>query len=251
MMTSAPARHILSFGGGVNSVALMVLLVTERQPLDEVVFADTGVELPETYEYLPLVTDYLARHGIPFHTITPRRDGRNLYDICWERKVFPSTIWRWSTRDFKVNPIHRYYRGLKTSIRQYLAIAHDEFERMRTSREDYITNIYPLVDRKMTRSDCVDIIEKAGLPLPVKSSCFFCPFSSIGRWKWLHETHPHLYEKAVALEENSKHFPSQRLTDQIFRKRSAVTLRELPMYFDSDRNVVSETNSLCGAECHT
>lgn len=251
MTNRLPARHILSFGGGVNSVALMVLLVREHQPLDEVVFADTGVELPETYEYLPLVTEYLTRHGVPFNTITPRRDGRNLYDICWERKVFPSTIWRWSTRDFKVNPIRRYYRTLKAPIRQYLAIAYDEFERMKTSGVDYITNVYPLVERRLTRSDCVSIIESAGLPLPVKSSCFFCPFSTIGRWKWLHDKHPHLYEKAIALEENSKHFPSQRLTDQVFRKRAAVTLRELPMYFGGARVDTDGPDSLCGAECHT
>lgn len=246
-------KHILSFGGGVNSVALMVWLTRLKLPLDEVVFADTGAELPETYAYLPVAERYLSQYQVPLRVIPARVRGRDLYETCWERKVFPSAIWRWSTRDFKVKPIHRHYRTLDAHVNQYLAIAYDELERMKTSKVPYVTNIYPLVDQKIERSQCADLIQEAGLPLPVKSSCFFCPFSSLDRWKWLHEHHPDLYERAVALEENSKHFPSQRLTDQVFRKRASVTLRELPQVFGTVQQLASEDMEElpCGGECMT
>ena len=42
--------------------------------------------------------------------------------------VFPSAIWRWSTRDYKVTPIHRHYREIGGHINQYLAIAWDEVD---------------------------------------------------------------------------------------------------------------------------
>ena len=45
----------LSFGGGVNSTALAVLLVRGKLPQFEpwrIVFSDTGEERPETYTYL-------------------------------------------------------------------------------------------------------------------------------------------------------------------------------------------------------
>lgn len=245
----AETRHILSFGGGVNSVALMVWIIQHNHPLDEVVFADTGVELPETYAYLPLVQDYLAMHRVKFTHLEARVRGRNLYETCWERRVIPSTIWRWSTRDFKVRPIHRYYRSLDAHINQYLAIAYDEFQRMKTSRVSFITNIYPLVTQRLSRQDCIALIRQANLPVPVKSSCFFCPFSTLDRWKWLHETHPDLYQKAIALEERSKHFPTQRLTDQVFRGRNEVTLRELPQFFGSLSG--DDPIGPCGGECHT
>lgn len=245
-------RHILSFGGGVNSAALMVWLTQHNRPLDEVVFADTGVELPETYQYLPLVESYLSPYEIPLTIIPARVRGRDLYETCWDRKVIPSTIWRWSTRDFKVKPLHRYYRSLNTPINQYLGIAYDELDRMRSSPTPNIRNLYPLVEQRMTRADCVVLIEEAGLPLPVKSSCFFCPFSSLDRWKWLYENHPDLYQRAVALEENSKHFPSQRLTDQIFRHRANVTLRELPRLFADELDVDGQdAPTPCGGECMT
>lgn len=243
-------RHILSFGGGVNSVALMILLIREGAPLDEVVFADTGGEVPETYEYLQTTQDYLARHNIPF-VVLSKRVGRDLYSTSWRRRVFPSAIWRWSTRDFKVLPILAHYRMIGGHINQYLAIAYDEVERMRDSAAGYVTNIYPLIDRKIKRSGCIEIIQQEGLPIPVKSGCYFCPFNSLERWKWLSIQHPDLYQKAIDLEENSKHYPSQRLTDQVFRSRASVTLRELPTYFHRLDVLSSHQGSPCGGECMT
>ena len=246
-------HYILSFGGGVNSVALMVLLLQERLPLDGVVFADTGDELPETYAYLDVARAYLRKHQLDL-TVVRKRNGKSLYETSWDRRVFPSAIWRWSTRDFKVTPIHRHYRSLGGNVNQYLAIAWDEIERMKDSRVDYVHNLYPLIDRKITRAGCVEIIEGAGLPVPSRSACYFCPFNSVDRWRQVYRDHPDLYEKAMALEEHSKHFPSQRLTDQAFRDQRDVSLRTLARMFDHGEALPvlahAETEP-CGAECMT
>ena len=115
-VTRTGTRHILSFGGGVNTVALMIVLVDEGFPLDEVVFSDTGGEVPETYEYLETVDSYLKKHSITFRTVSKSVSGSDLYGTCSRRKVIPSVMWRWCTRDFKVAPIHAYYRSLNAHI---------------------------------------------------------------------------------------------------------------------------------------
>ena len=248
-----PVKHILSFGGGVNTVALMVLLLEEGAPLDEVVFADTGGEVPETYAYLDVARAYFEERGVPFRVVSKRINGtRDLYETCWHRRVIPSALWRWATRDFKVKPIHNYYKTLGAHINQYVGIAFDEIDRMKDSLVPYVTNIYPLIDRKMKREDCVRVIEGAGLPVPVKSGCFFCPFNSMDRWRWLHLNHPDLFDRAVALEENSKHFPDQRLTDQVFRTRDHVILRNLGQRFMLQQGIPTELRQApCGADCMT
>ena len=48
-MKGAFMRYILNMGGGVNSVALLVELINRGIQLDEVIFADTGAEMPHTY----------------------------------------------------------------------------------------------------------------------------------------------------------------------------------------------------------
>jgi hypothetical protein len=242
----------LSYGGGVNSVALMILLIQEKLPLDGVVFADSGGEVPETYAYLDTAREYLAPHGITLTVVA--KTGLNLYDTCMKRQVIPSTLWRWSTRDAKVTPILRHYRSLGTHVNQYLAIARDEAHRMKDSRVEYVTNIYPLIERKLTRDDCVQIITDAGLPLPPKSACFFCPFSSVSRWRWLYDEHPDLFEKAMVLEEQGKHFPTQRLTNIAFRDRLDISLRTLGESFSTGLPLPvlqAPEEEPCGAECMT
>jgi 3'-phosphoadenosine 5'-phosphosulfate sulfotransferase (PAPS reductase)/FAD synthetase len=231
---------VLSYGGGVNTTALMVMLVRKKMPFDVAVFADTGGELPETYRYLKTAHDYLDRHGVQLKIVKSK--NRTLYDTCKHRRVVPSRIWRWSTRDYKIRPIHAYYRSLGTNIREYLGIAYDEIERMKESREPYIKSEFPLIDWKMTREDCIKVIKSARLPVPVKSGCYFCPFQDIPRWHELHDRHPELYEKAMELEETSKHFPEQRLNRHTLRglmSRNFVDGNKLRILSDEP----------CGAYC--
>ena len=246
------SAHVLSFGGGVNTVALMVLLIQHQSPLDCAIFADTGGETPETYRSVEAAREYLAEHNVPLHIVKARPRLTDLYETASRRRVIPSVQWRWCTRDFKVNPIHKFYSALGTHINQYIGIAYDEIHRMKDSGQDCITNLYPLIDLRMTRRDCIDVITQAGLAVPEKSGCFFCPFNSTDRWRQLLDRHPTLFEKAIALEEHSKHFPSQRLTDQVFRERDRVTLREYrERLLKGTDGVQIPEGMACGGDCMT
>ena len=244
--------YFLSFGGGVNTVALMVMLVQEGAPLDGVIFADTGGETSETYRSVEVAKEYLGENQISFTTVQARPRETDLYGTAFRRRVIPSVQWRWCTRDFKVRPIHKYYRGLDCHVNQYMGIAVDEIHRMKDSREPFVTNLYPLIDNRLTRSDCIAVIESAGLPVPQKSGCFFCPFNSTERWRELLKLQPELFDKAIELEENSKHFPSQRLTDQMFKERDQVTLREYRsrLLDGADTGQIPE-GMACGGDCMT
>lgn len=47
------------------------------------------------------------------------------------------------------------------------------------------------------------VIERAGLPRPGKSSCFFCPSMKKKEIQALWENYPDLFERAIALEHGS------------------------------------------------
>ena len=248
---SGPA-HVLSFGGGVNTIALMVMLVRDGAPLDAAVFADTGGEVPETYESVETAREYLDKYGIPMVIVKARPRQTDLYETALRRRVIPSVQWRWCTRDFKVNPIHKFYSQLGVHVYQYMGIAFDEIHRMKDSKENHITNLYPLIDNRITRQGCIDVITEAGLPVPEKSGCYFCPFNSTDRWRYLLDRHPFLFEKAIALEENSKHFPRQRLTDQVFRERDRVTLRDYRLRLIKGTETAHVLDGAeCGGHCMT
>jgi len=235
-------KHILSFGAGLNSTALLVLLVEKKYPLDEVVFADTGAEVPETYEHLKIVDSYLRKHDVSLNIV--RSKNRTLYETCQRRKVIPSQIWRWSTRDYKITPIHAYYRSLGVPVIQYLGISYEERDRIKKSGVPYVKNVFPLVEKKLTRQDCIDIIclSDYDFPMPARSGCFFCPFNSLSRWTEIYENHKDLFLKAKKLEENSKHFPKQRL----MRWTLAVLEKKL-----ENKETLPEVHvkKLCSSEC--
>lgn len=84
-----------------------------------------------------------------------------------------------------------------------------EAPKKRLSREDwldkhYFVYWYPLMEWNFDRERCKEVIARAGLPIPVKSACFFCPASKKSEIVWLQEHHPKLLERALHIEENAQ-----------------------------------------------
>lgn len=59
---------------------------------------------------------------------------------------------------------------------------------------------YPLREWGLSREDCGRIIVNAGLPLPPKSACFFCPAMKEAEIRLLAETEPEYYRMALEME---------------------------------------------------
>jgi hypothetical protein len=77
------------------------------------------------------------------------------------------------------------------------------------SREEWLDRHYfaywhPLLDWGYDRERCKAVITAAGLPVPVKSACFFCPASKKAEIVRLREHHPELLARALAIERNAQ-----------------------------------------------
>lgn len=208
-------KYVLSYGGGVNSTALLLLLTDKKKPLDAVIFADTGSELPDTYKYIDEVTKPLCvKYNINFFVVKNFTHGKtwdSLYEYCWHHRLIPSRMIRWCTKEFKIEAIRRFYEAQgwdKEGIVEYHGIDYGEVHRMKQSDVDYITIEYPLIDAKMDRDACKNYIIRHGLPIPTKSGCYFCPFQNIHRWLELKSKYPDLFKKAVELERNNSGYPN-------------------------------------------
>lgn len=207
-------RHVVSFGAGLNSSAMLpYLLFDKKQEIDLVVFADTGNENDYTYDNVKIYEEWCNRNGINFKVARSQLDN-NLYDYCIRKKITPSRLTRNCTRNFKINPIRKTIRNTfeidkNTIIKLYIAITSDEVHRVRDSDVKYIQNTFPFVDDNISRNDCVDILKRHNLPIAKKSGCWFCPFHKKKEWVQMLEENPELYNKSITLEENSKYFPKE------------------------------------------
>lgn len=221
---------ILSFGAGVQTTALLYMM---GKDMDYVVFADTGNEHHETYDYIQKhVTKYCIENNIKFVRVY-NKYGKTLYDYCFDKKIVPSIKFRDCTSKFKISPIRRFLRKELGITRHdkaevYIGISWEEIHRMHESNVQYVENKYPLVDLRMTREDCKKKILDMGYPIPPKSGCVFCPFSTSSDL-----VNPLYVDKTIALEENCSRFPEIKLRGI---GKNVKTVRELVVVGDNNQD---------------
>ena len=226
---------VISYGGGVQSTALVVLAMRERWPIDEIVHVDLlDAESPATREYVRYFREWLQREYGRDITVIERNMYRDMLHnpgftpVPWHGRRERFMLKRQCTRQYKVAPLQRYLYGRYPGERigLMLGISVDEYHRMRDSSAARIEHVYPLVDRRLTRWQCRDIIERAGLAVPSKSSCWFCPYRSISSQWALVRRYPYLRAMARALEDRINAERRRRGRDEIVVLRSDTEVEQ-------------------------
>lgn len=111
-LADTSARHVVSFSGGKDSTALAIHMLERHPGLPlEIVFCDTGAELPETYDY---IARFEAIFGVTVKRLSAlrmlgieERAGRTPFDIVLHERYggfLPSPQARWCTRMLKIRP---------------------------------------------------------------------------------------------------------------------------------------------------
>jgi len=77
-------------------------------------------------------------------------------------------------------------------------------QRYLQSGREFIELVYPMIEAKITRSQEPEIIKSFGYEIPVKSGCYFCPYTTVKGWTKLRSEHPELYQKSKDMQNNSK-----------------------------------------------
>ncbi|MFC9649548.1 hypothetical protein [Streptomyces sp. NPDC056937] len=135
------------------------------------------------------------------------------------------------TADFKIKVVGRWLREhgatALTPATVGIGISLDEIHRANRRRCEAHEQIeYPLLDLRLRRSDCERIIEDAGLPVPPKSACFFCPFRTVEAWRRQRRDEPELFIAPVRLEETINKRRAAIGRDSAYLTRYGRTLPE-------------------------
>lgn len=217
--------RVLSLGAGVQSTTLALMAAHgEIEPPDCAIFADTQAEPAGIYEHLRwlmsgilpfpvhVVTAGSLRNQIVAGMLKPRDNGVPKINGHPPFYTPPGAmIHRQCTEDFKIVPLNRELkrlaglsprgRGPKTPIvEQWFGISRDEAQRMRTSDRQWITLRYPLIERSMTRQDCLQWMKAKGYPRPQKSACTFCPYHNDAEWDELRRNDWVAWDEAVEID---------------------------------------------------
>lgn len=224
---------IVSYGLGVDSTAVLVGLRQRGIRPDLILHADVGEdnEKPETRAYLPIINAWLESVGFPTVTVvknnSPKAGDRSLFDRVWRNQTLPAIAFGQHTCSmvWKLTPQMQFVRGVSRGKNKragwqpaldawargelvQMAVGYDAGARdsKRCSEafgkeQPGFKNVYPLQDWGWDRERCEQEILGAGLPLPIKSACFFCSASTKPEIDWLARFHPEQAAKAIAMED--------------------------------------------------
>lgn len=199
--------EIISLGAGVQSTVMALMAAKgEITPMpDCAIFADTQWEPRAIYEHLEWLEKQLP---FPVHRVTNgnlRNDAIANEPVRGRgKKKFSAIPWftensmgrRQCTFDYKIVPLNKKIRSLLGYqprqripvgfVKVWVGISIDEIVRMKPSRERWIENKWPLIDKKLSRQNCLEWFQQQYPDRKLqKSSCLGCPFHNDAAWREL------------------------------------------------------------------
>jgi 3'-phosphoadenosine 5'-phosphosulfate sulfotransferase (PAPS reductase)/FAD synthetase len=272
--------NVLNLGAGVQSSCLALMAAKgDVGPMpDFAVFADTQAEPTEVYDWL----DWLEKQlPFPVYRVTrgnlteeslrvhQRKDGsgERVNNLIPAFGLLPdgsrtAAIGRKCTNDYKILPMLKKIkeacgvaRGQKeVTVTQWIGISWDETQRMKDSRFPWTQHRFPLIEKKMSRRDCLAWMEQNGHPEPPRSACIYCPFHSNTEWRRLRDEHPSEFNAAIAFDKRLRAAHkdhNKRLKMEVFLHNSCKPLDEIDFNSPEQNgqeslDFLSECEGMCG-----
>ena len=222
--------NIVSFSGGKDSTAMLLMLIEKRVPIDEIIFCDTGKEFPDMLEHINSVEKYIGRR------ITRLKSDESFDFIFLEKRRtkgkyvgergygWPSATKRWCTGSLKTQPFKKYVnKKYGNSYILFIGLAVDEQKRVSRNKDERIK--YPLVDWGITEKQALSYCYKRGFTWNglyerfKRVSCYLCPLQSKKDWLCLKQHYPELFMDAIILDRQSCYTfsPGETLEQKINR----------------------------------
>jgi hypothetical protein len=316
--------HILSWGGGTQSTALMIKFLkgevkdSSGNPieLDYIFFADTNNESEMTYNQIYKVKKYiedtykkkihitrknkellpddeaikLIQSGdIKSYRSSPYADLFQSHVLFFKGIIRSTDVMPFWLRDpvtgkvgktgtkactfaYKIAQVMKELR-LQTGIKRfnpdkhkiymYIGFSVDEFQRSKPSFYRYTENRFPLIDMNLTKTDCVNYVEKELGFRPVSSVCNMCYANDIDRVYDIYKNDPDGWERLIVLDSAmADKAPDHSMQKDVymfsFQAYSNVRLRDIDFEefyktykkTDEDRNLFNmEAEMACVGGC--
>lgn len=245
--------RVISLGWGVQSFTLAAMVALgELEPIAAAIHSDTTHEAKSTYAFAKHYTPWLEQRGVRVVTVTPSSampvdqyggvmipahiEGAGIFD-------------RQCTDQWKRAPIKRWLQANRVKrqpVEMWLGISTDEVWRLKPSHVKYITHRWPLIERRMSRLDCINWLEHFGLMIPEKSACVFCPFKSHNEWRHTKGMGGNDWAKACNVDEQIR---KARQPGDLFVHKSRQPLALVDFSTAEDHGQLNLWNEECSGYC--
>lgn len=255
----APFLTVINYSGGVQSSTILHLILQGDIPRPKhllVLNADPGMENSGTYEYLEYMRDLCKLQNIEIHTVP----GPNLYNDILALKDGKLTrldnpsyfvkkpngkvgrLRQCCTKAYKIIPMNQFLRNYikdkygiskyavlpKQSVHKWVGFAFDEIDRISESQQKYVRFVYPLVELRMKKDDCISYLNSKGLPIPPRSVCNGCFANQLDYYKNMYENRPDDWQQAVNVDEAVRDWNNIGVKNPVYVSNTVTPLKDLP-----------------------
>lgn len=231
--------RVLSLGAGVQSSYLLFQMLEEKiKPPDIALFADTGNEPQEVYDWLQKLIK-ISKNKINIEIVKNNQNTGNIIDDYKAQSgryaLIPTHILkadgtagfgrRTCTAEYKIKPIQIKVREILNvetlrgkCVEMVMGISKDEIQRAKRPPTKWQISCYPLIENNVTRLDIVHYMKHSDYGTAPRSACIVCPFRDNTSWKHLKENNPDEFQYAVEFDEWLRDKNSKSLSLDNFNK---------------------------------
>ena len=197
------SRTLCWFSAGAASAVATKIAVAETGGTDLVIaYTDPGSEHPDNERFLTECEDWM---GQPIVRLRSDR-YKDTWDVWEGTRYLVGPVGARCTVELKKR--QRFAFQLPDD-RQVFGYTAEEAHRANRFREQNMeVDLWtPLIDRGLTKDDCLAMVDRAGIELPVmyklgyrNNNCIGCPKGGMGYWNKIRRDFPEVFDRMARLE---------------------------------------------------
>ena len=223
--------NIVSFSGGKDSTAMLLMMLEKEIPVDRIICVDTTKEFPQMYEHIkkvqamiePLKIEVVKIDFDYFFADKEIMRGANKGKFGYGGT---GARGRWCTH-LKVAAINKIIKEIPNAPNtvEFVGIAYDEVKRAEKKYIKEKNARLPLVEWQITERQALDYCYSKGLDWGGlyekfhRVSCWCCPLSRIGSLRTLYNDFPELWKELEEMDKKSwRNFKSNYTVTELREK---------------------------------
>ena len=194
-------RTVVWFSAGAAS-AVAAKLTVKSEPDAVIAYTDPGSEHPDNVRFLADCERWFD------HEVIRLRSDRyaDTWQVWTERRFLVSPQGALCTAELKKRVRFAFERPDDVQVFGYTAEEQNRADRFRRQNPEVDLRT-PLIDAGLTKSDCLAMIDRAGIELPAmyrlgyrNNNCIGCPKGGMGYWNKIRRDFPDVFTRMAALE---------------------------------------------------
>lgn len=197
--------------GAASAVAAKLTLAKYGRERVTLAYTDPGSEHPDSARFM---ADCVRWFNHPIETLRNAK-YRDTWQVWEERRFLVGPRGALCTGELKKSPRFAFQRPDDIQVFGYTADEQDRADQFREQNFEVILKT-PLIDAGLSKADCLAMIDRAGIELPLmyrlgyeNNNCIGCPKGGMGYWNKIRRDFPDVFARMAKLEREIGHSVSK------------------------------------------